>query len=191
MKTRVAGGQGKGHVALALAVVVGAVSAGAAPGEPAPAREPDVIFVPTPDTTVAGMLELAGVGAGDVVYDLGSGDGRIPIAAARLYGARGVGVELDPRRIAEARDNARQAGVEDRVTFIEGDLFETDVSGASVVTLYLLPELNRKLLPKLLAELRPGTRIVSHAFDMGDWQPEETRNVGGTTIYLWRVPERP
>ena len=179
--------KGKGWVLLAaLAAFPGAAAAqGEAP------REPDVIFVPTPDATVAGMLELAGVGPGDVVYDLGSGDGRIPIAAARQHGARGVGVDIDPQRIAEARANARAAGVEDRVSFIEGDLFEADISDASVVTLYLLPELNEKVMPKLLAELRPGTRIVSHAFDMGDWRPEETRNVGGTTVYLWRVPERP
>ena len=166
-----------------------ALSSPVAPAEAA--REPDVVFVPTPEDVVAGMLELAGVGPGDVVYDLGSGDGRIPITAASLYGARGVGYDLDPERISEARENARRAGVEDRVKFVQGDLFQADIGDASVVTLYLLPELNEKVMPKLLRELRPGTRVVSHACDMGEWEPDETRQIDGSTIYLWRVPERP
>ena len=153
-------------------------------------REPDVIFVPTPNDVVAKMLEMAQVTAGDTVYDLGCGDGRIVIAAAQKYGARGVGVDIDPQRISEARENAQKAGVADRVRFVLGDLFETDISPASVVTLYLLTELNIKLRPKLLAELRPGTRVVSHAFSMGEWQPERTAEVSGNRVYLWRVPPR-
>lgn len=153
-------------------------------------REPDVIFVPTPNDVVAKMLEMAQVTAGDTVYDLGCGDGRIVITAAQKYGARGVGVDIDPQRISEARESAQKAGVADRVRFVLGDLFETDISPASVVTLYLLTELNIKLRPKLLAELRPGTRVVSHAFSMGEWQPERTAEVSGNRVYLWRVPPR-
>ncbi len=158
-----------------------------AQGTPA-AREPDVIFVPTPNDVVAKMLEMAQVTANDTVYDLGCGDGRIVIAAAQKYGARGVGVDIDPERIKEARENARQARVADRVRFVLGDLFETDISAATVVTLYLLTELNIKLRPKLLAELKPGTRVVSHAFSMGEWKPERTAEVSGSRVYLWRVP---
>lgn len=156
----------------------------------AAARDPDVIFVPTPNDVVAKMLELAQVTAGDTVYDLGCGDGRIVIAAAQKYGARGVGVDIDPERINEARDNAQKAGVAGRVHFVLGDLFETDISAATVVTLYLLTELNIKLRPKLLADLRPGTRVVSHAFAMGEWKPERTADVSGNRVYLWRVPPR-
>ena len=140
------------------------------------------------------MMEAAKVGAGDVVYDLGCGEGEIVIAAARLYGARGVGVDLDPERIRNARANAASAGVTDRVTFIEQDLFKMDVSPATVVTLYLLPELNERLRPKLLSELRPGSRIVSHDFGMGDWAPERTITVPLARehrVLLWRVPPRP
>lgn len=155
------------------------------------ARTPDVIYVPTPDTVVAAMLELAQVGPGDVLYDLGSGDGRIPIAAARTHGIRAVGIDIDPVRIREANENAQAAGVTDLVTFREADLFESDISEASVVTLYLLQSLNVRLRPKLLAELKPGTRIVSHSFDMADeWEPEQTRRVDNRMIYLWTVPER-
>ena len=154
-------------------------------------REPDVIYVPTPQPVVDAMLELAGVDGSDVLYDLGSGDGRIPITAARRFGIRAVGIDIEPVRIREANANARAAGVTDLVTFRQEDLFEADFSDASVVTLYLLQSLNRKLRPKLLAELRPGTRIVSHAFDMGeDWPPEQVRQVDSSTIYLWTVPER-
>lgn len=154
-------------------------------------REPDVIYVPTPQPVVDAMLELAGVDGSDVLYDLGSGDGRIPITAARRFGIRAVGIDIEPVRIREANANARAAGVTDLVTFRQEDLFEADFSEASVVTLYLLQSLNRKLRPKLLAELRPGTRIVSHAFDMGeDWPPKQVRQVDSSTIYLWTVPER-
>ncbi len=162
-----------------------------AEGAPRPAREPDVIYVPTPEPVVDAMLNLAGVKAGDVLYDLGSGDGRIPIAAAQRFGVRGVGIDINPVRVREANANAEAAGVTDLVTFKEADLFEEDIGEATVVTLYLLQSLNVKLRPKLLAELAPGTRIVSHAFDMADeWEPEQTQEVGGSRIYLWTVPER-
>ncbi len=150
----------------------------------------DVIYVPTSDTVVDAMLKLAKVSSGDVVYDLGSGDGRIVIAAAKKYGARGVGIDIDPERISESNENATEAGVTDKVEFIEADLFESDFSEATVVTLYLLSRLNERLRPILLEQLEPGTRIVSHAFDMGDWEPEETKMVDGTTIYLWTIPEK-
>jgi predicted RNA methylase len=135
------------------------------------------------------MLKLAKVGPNDVVYDLGSGDGRLPITAARTYGARGVGIDIDPQRIREAEANLKEAGVGDRVRFLNTDLFTADISEATVVTLYLLPALNLKLLPKLNKELRPGTRIVSHAFDMGDdAKPDETLNVNGRAVYFWTIP---
>jgi SAM-dependent methyltransferase len=153
-------------------------------------RGPDVIFVPTPNEVVDKMYELAQVTAKDVVYDLGCGDGRIVIGAAQRFGARGVGIDIDPQRIAEATANVKDAGVGDRVRLIQGDLFEADISEATVVMLYLLTRLNVKLRPKLLKELKPGTRIVSHAFDMGDWAPERKVAVGGTTVFLWRVPAR-
>ncbi len=153
-------------------------------------REPDVIYVPTPQPVVDAMLELAGVGRDDVLYDLGSGDGRIPVTAARRFGTRGVGIDIEPVRIREANANARAAGVTDLVTFRREDLFQTDFSEATVVTLYLLPKLNLRLRPILLEQLKPGTRIVSHAFDMGDWDPEQVVRVDGTVIYMWTVPER-
>ena len=160
-------------------------------GAPPPARSPDVIYVPTPQPVVDAMLELAEVGPDDVLYDLGSGDGRIPVTAAKEFGIRAVGIDINPVRIREANANAEEAGVTDKVTFIEGDLFDAHISDATVVSLYLLQSLNVKLRPKLLSELRPGTRIVSHAFDMAnEWEPEETREVEGSTIYLWTVPER-
>lgn len=156
-----------------------------------PRREPDVIYVPTPQPVVDRMLELADVQEGDVLYDLGSGDGRIPVTAARKYGIRAVGIDINPVRIREANANAEQAGVTDLVSFREEDLFEADISEADVVTLYLLQSLNVKLRPKLLSELKPGTRIVSHAFDMaGEWEPERTEQVEHNTIYMWTVPER-
>jgi ribosomal protein L11 methylase PrmA len=153
-------------------------------------RLPDVIFVPTPQEVVEDMLRLADVKKGDVLYDLGSGDGRIPVTAARLHGVRGVGIDIDPERIREARDNARRNGVEHLVQFRQQDLFEADFREATVVTLYLLPDLNLKLQPRLLAELKPGTRIVSHQFDMGDWKPAKKLEVNGRTVYFWVVPER-
>jgi precorrin-6B methylase 2 len=148
----------------------------------------DVIFLPTPQEVVSAMLDLAKVTDEDVVYDLGSGDGRTPITAAKEHGARGVGVEFNPKLVALSRQNAEKAGVADRVRFINADLFQTDISEATVVTLYLLGSLNQKLLPKLQHELKPGTRIVSHAFSMGDeWKPDAERTVNGKTIYLWTV----
>ena len=134
------------------------------------------------------MLELAKVTPKDVVYDLGCGDGRIVIAAAQKYGVRAVGIDIDPQRISEANANAKAAKVTDKVKFVEADLFEADISEATVVTLYLLTRLNEKLKPKLLKDLKPGTRVVSHAFDMGDWKPEETASVGASSVYLWRIP---
>jgi SAM-dependent methyltransferase len=153
-------------------------------------RTPDVIFVPTPNDVVNKMLELAQVTAKDVVYDLGCGDGRIVITAAQRYGCRGVGIDIDPERIREATENVQKGKVADKVKFIQGDLFEADISEATVVTLYLLTELNLKLRPKLMKDLRPGTRVVSHAFSMGDWKPERTETVNGASVYLWRIPPR-
>ena len=152
-------------------------------------RMPDVIFVPTPQEVVEDMLRLADVRKGDVLYDLGSGDGRIPITAAKKYGIRAIGIDIDPERITEAQDNARKAGVAKQVDFRLGDIFTMDFRDATVVTLYLLPELNVKLRPRLLAELKPGARIVSHQFDMGDWRPEKTLDSNGRTVYFWTVPD--
>jgi tRNA G37 N-methylase Trm5 len=158
-----------------------------APQLPPPARTPDVHYVPTPQPVVEAMLQMAKVTDKDVVYDLGCGDGRIPITAAQKYGARGIGIDIDPQRIYEANENAKTAGVTDKVTFLLQDLFTTDFSDATVVTLYLLPSLNEKLIPTL-KKLKPGTRIVSHAFDMGDtWPPEQTQQVEGKTIYFWTI----
>lgn len=151
-------------------------------------RPADVPYVPTPQPVVEAMLEVAKVNKDDVLYDLGSGDGRIVNTAAQKYGTKGIGIDIDPERIKEANANAQQAGVSDRVQFIQKDLFNTDLSDATVVTLYLLPEINLKLRPKLFKELKPGTRVVSHAFDMGDWKPEKTLRVEGKTIYYWVIP---
>lgn len=153
-------------------------------------RTPDVIYVPTGFEVVTQMLKLAEVTSKDIVYDLGCGDGRFVVTAARQFGARGVGIDIDPDRIKEANELAKRTGADDKVRFIQGDLFEADISEATVVTLYLLTRLNIKLRPKLTTELKPGTRIVSHAFDMGDWKPEKTESVGGSSIYLWRIPPR-
>ena len=170
--------------ALGVSGIVGAA-------EQAPLRGPDVIFVPTPNEIVDTMLKMAGVTKKDTVYDLGCGDGRIVIAAAQKYGARGVGIDIDPDRVQEATENVNKAGVQKLVKILRGDLFEADISEATVVTLYLLTELNRKVRPKLIRDLRPGTRVVSHAFSMGDdWKPERTAEVNGTMVYLWRVPPR-
>jgi len=147
----------------------------------------EVPYVPSPPEVVDAMLAAAGVKKGDVLYDLGSGDGRIVIAAAKRFGVRGVGVDIDPRRIREANENARAAGVTKLVEFREQNLFDVDLEPATVVTLYLLPEVNKKLRPKLLREVRPGTRVVSHAFDMGDWAPDQQLEVAGSTVYVWRV----
>ena len=162
--------------------------ASASAGQYRPNRVPDAPFVPTPDSVVDAMLELAHVTPADVVYDLGSGDGRIPIEAAKKYGAFGVGIEMDSLLIRRSNDNLKQAGVGDRVRFVYGDLFETDISGATVVTMFLLPRLTERLIPKFKRELRPGTRIVSHKYDMGEtWPPEQSQDVNGLTIYLWTI----
>ncbi|HLK68649.1 MAG TPA: methyltransferase domain-containing protein [Bryobacteraceae bacterium] len=156
-----------------------------------PKKSLDVPYVHTPNPVVEGMLKLAGVSKEDVVYDLGCGDGRIVIAAARIYGAHGVGIDIDPERVAEARGNAAKEGVERLVKFEEKDLFDADIHEATVVTLYLLPAVNRKLRPKLLKDLKPGTRIVSNSFDMGDWKPDKEDHVEGRHLYLWSVPAKP
>jgi SAM-dependent methyltransferase len=166
-----------------------------------PRREPDVPYVPTTEAAVQAMLKLAGVKKTDVVYDLGCGDGRIVIAAAKSYGARGVGIDINPVRIKEAKENARTAGVERLVRFEENDLFQADIHEATVVTLFLLPNINLKLRPKLLQDLKPGTRIVSNTFDMDDWKAEKEATVGDADtdvdyeplsrrLYLWTVPPR-
>jgi cyclopropane fatty-acyl-phospholipid synthase-like methyltransferase len=152
-----------------------------------PSRGPDVIYVPTPPGVVENMLKLAKVTKNDVVYDLGCGDGRIVIEAAKRYGVRAVGIDIDPQRIAEARANAKKAGVEKLVEFRQADLLEADLREATVVTLYLLPSLNVKLMPKLQKELRKGARIVSHDFDMGEWKPDQELLVNGRNVYLWLV----
>jgi len=160
---------------------------------PSPSAPLDVPYVPTPHNVVAKMLEMANVKRNDIVYDLGSGDGRIVITAAQKYGASGVGFDIDPKRIKEANENARTAGVTERVRFVQQDLFEADLSQATVVTLYLLPEVNLKLLPKLLKELKPGTRIVSHNYHFGDWEPIKTETLKSPTgehlVFYWVVPK--
>ena len=155
---------------------------------------PEVPYVPTKELVVDKMLEMADVKGTDVLWDLGSGDGRIPITAAKRFGTRGVGVDIDPQRVKEANENARKNNVTDKVRFIEEDLFNVDFSEATVVTLYLLPEVNLRLRPKLLDSLKPGTRIVSHNYDMGNWQPEKvevvkTSDSDDHIVYFWRVPE--
>ena len=176
-----------------LAFGISTASAGPMPAAQAAAtpaqqglRQPDVIYVPTRQSVVDAMLKVANVKAGDVLYDLGCGDGRIPVSAAKL-GARAVCIDIDPRRIAEANENVKKNSVGDRVRVLNQDLFTTDISEASVVSLYLLPSLNLKLRPTLWRTLKPGTRIVSHDFDMGDWKPEQTLNVDGATVYYWTI----
>jgi len=150
--------------------------------------------VPTPEVVVNEMLSLAKVGPEDVLYDLGSGDGRIPITAAQKFGTRGVGIDINPQRIQEANENAEKAGVTEQVEFRQQDLFESDFSEATVVTLYLLPDINLKLRSQLFEQLKPGTRIVSHDFDMGDWKPEQVVEVKGPTrthtLYYWTIPDQ-
>jgi protein-L-isoaspartate O-methyltransferase len=153
-----------------------------------PRRQPDVHFLPTPHAVVDAMLQLAGIGPNDVIYDLGSGDGRIVIAAASVYGARGVGIELDPKLVADATRNAQMAGVADRVTFKEGDIFEATISEATVVTLFLLSTINDRLRPKLMSELKPGTRVVSYRFPIMDWEPEKAIVVANQDVYFWTIP---
>ena len=162
-------------------------------------RVPDVPYLPTTEEAVVAMLKLADVKSTDVVYDLGCGDGRIVVAAAKNFGARGVGIDIDPVRIAEAKANAKKAAVENLVQFEENDLFQADIHEASVVTLFLLSSVNLKLRPKLLGELKPGTRIVSNTFEMGDWQPDKELTLEQRSdddgpfsrkLYLWIVPPR-
>lgn len=179
-------------------LVVGLLSTAAALSVQ-PRRQPDVPYVPSTEEAVKIMLKLADVKASDVVYDLGCGDGRIVVAAAKLHGARGVGIDINPERIAEARENARKAGVENLVRFEENDLFEANIKDATVVTLFLLPNINIRLMPKLLKDLKPGTRIVSNTFDMGDWKPEKEATAENSEdedsylshkFFLWTVPEK-
>ncbi|MNC84582.1 Ribosomal protein L11 methyltransferase [compost metagenome] len=180
--------------ALAAGCLAGASFAQETPVAPPGLRAPDVRYEPTPADVVEVMLQLADVKEGDVVYDLGCGDGRIVITAVRERAARGVCVDIDPRRIEESRENAREAGVADRVRFLNQDLFVTDIGEATVVMLFLFPNINLKLRPKLLRELKPGTRVVSHWHSMGDWTPQETVRVmsGGRErpVYFWTIPQR-
>jgi SAM-dependent methyltransferase len=179
-----------------LAAAVLSISIAAAQSSQ-PGRTPDVPYVPTTDEAVQAMLKLADVKKSDVVYDLGCGDGRIVIAAAVTYGARGVGIDIDPDRIREANANAKKAHVENLVRFEEKDLFEANFREATVVTLFLLPSINLRLRPKLIEELKPGTRIVSNTFDMGDWKPDKEQTLSGVDddeylsrrFYLWHVPQ--
>jgi SAM-dependent methyltransferase len=153
-------------------------------------RAPDVRYDPSTQEQTLAMLKLAGVGAKDVVYDLGCGDGRLVILAAKQFGARGVGIDIDPERIKESTANAQKEGVSRRVKFLNQDLFEAKIGDATVVTLYLWPSVNMKLRPKLLKDLRPGTRVVSNMHDMGDWEPDKTIKADGHFIYLWIIPAK-
>jgi trans-aconitate methyltransferase len=180
-----------GFVILSIAALAPVRAAQAPAPAPAPAqlRTPDVIFVPTPPEVVDTMLTLAEVGSSDVVYDLGCGDGIIVVTAAQKYGATAVGIDIDPVRVKEATERVKQANVGDKVTILNQDLFTTDISKATVVTLYLLPSLNKKLIPKLNKELKPGTTIVSQSFDMGEENPPEKKmDVNGRQVYLWHTP---
>ncbi|MBD0346077.1 MAG: class I SAM-dependent methyltransferase [Coleofasciculus sp. Co-bin14] len=155
--------------------------------------KPDIGYIPTPQDAVEAMLTLANVSADDILYDLGSGDGRVVITAVKKFGARGVGIDIDRERIQEANENARKAGIENRVEFRQQNLFESDFSEATIVILYLLPHLNLRLRPKLLSQLKPGTRIVSHDFDMGEWKPSQVKkmhNEEDSTLYYWVIPEQ-
>ena len=170
-------------LAFALLVIGGAVYAAQRPSPPL-----DAIFLPTPQEVVTAMLRMAHVGPGDVVYDLGSGDGRIPIAAVKEFGAaRGVGIDLDETRNLEARAIARRAGVDKRVTFVTQSLYDADLRPATVVTLYMGLAVNMKMRPKLRTELKPGSRVVSHVFDMGDWMPDQTQIIDARPVFLWTI----
>ncbi len=175
---------------IGAAVCAGLLLLATASAQKAPTRAPDVRYEPSSPEIVREILRLAGVKKTDVVYDLGCGDGRIVIAAAKEFGARGVGIDIDPERIRESLANAQQAGVTRLVKFRNEDLFEADIREATVVTLYLWPWVNLKLRPKLLKELKPGTRVVSHSHDMGDWTPEKETDIGGHRLYLWTIPAR-
>jgi hypothetical protein len=159
-----------------------------APASAQVSRSPDVHFVPTPHEVVAAMLKVAQVRKNDVLYDLGSGDGRIVITAAKKYGTRGTGIDIDSVRVAEGRLGARKAGVAAKAKFQQADLFQADLRDATVVTLYLLPTLNVRLRPKLYSELKPGSRVVSHAFDMGTWKADSTFMVGSSAVFYWVIP---
>ncbi|MBM3745533.1 MAG: class I SAM-dependent methyltransferase [Acidobacteria bacterium] len=176
------------RISCSLIVLLLLVAATACAQKPTPTRSPDVVFVPTPPEVIEAMLKLAEVTKNDVVYDLGCGDGRIVTAAAKDFGARAIGIDIDPQRVSEARERIAQAGVGNRATIRHEDLFEADIKEATVVTLYLLTSLNEKLKPKLLRDLKPGTRIVSQTFDMGDWKPEKEIEVDGRNVYFWRIP---
>jgi SAM-dependent methyltransferase len=176
----------------AVSFVLFALTLNAAPPQVRkPTRAPDVRYEPSSPEIVTAMLNLAKVTRNDTVYDLGCGDGRVVITAAQKFDARGVGIDIDPQRIKEARENAARAGVTGRVKFRNEDLFEADIRKATVVALYLYPDVNLRLRPKLWKDLRPGTRIVSHSHDMGDWKPEKEIEAGGHTIYLWTIPATP
>lgn len=179
----------KFFIALAAALVFAAPGASLPQAQRQASQTPDVIFVPTPQEVVDDMLRLANVQKGDVLYDLGSGDGRIPITAARRYGIKATGIDIDPERIREANANAKKAGVTHLVQFRQENLFTADFKEATVITLYLLPDLNVRLRPKLWNELKPGTRIVSHQFEMGAWKPEKKLESNARTIYFWTVPQ--
>ncbi len=170
-----------------LSLLLGALGQAPVYAQKAPKRPPDVRYEPSPMSAVTAMLELAGVKKGDLVYDLGCGDGRIAITAAKDFGARAIGVDIDPELVERSIENAKKAGVSDMVSFREEDLFETDFRYATVVAMALWPSVNLKLRPRLLRELKPGTRIVSLYHDMGDWAPDQTRRVGGIDVYLWRI----
>jgi hypothetical protein len=181
-------------LAVAICAPSGLSQKGARRGGAQPRRRPDVAFIPTPPETVDEMLRQARLTSDDVLYDLGSGDGRIPIRAAEVYGVRAVGIEIDPALVAVAREAARRAGVAHLVTFRAGDIYREDLRGATVVTLYLSDTINLSLRPKLLRELPAGARIVSHDFRMGDWEPEKTVRVPWRhlyrTVYVWTVPRK-
>jgi SAM-dependent methyltransferase len=184
-------------LATSLATMILLISSAWAQAPQQPKQAPEVPYLPTTQVAVEAMLKLAGVTQNDVVYDLGCGDGRIVVTAAKLYGARGVGIDIDPQRIQEANENAKKEGVEHLVRFEENDLFKANIREASVVTLFLLSSVNARLRPKLEAELRPGTRVVSNTFDMGDWKPEKEFTVDtpdegyfSRKLYLWTIPAR-
>lgn len=190
MKTRRDVLRGSAALAATYSLPAGLIGIARAQAQDEIARPLDVPYVPTPVPVVDAMLDLAKVNKSDVVYDLGCGDGRIVVRAATRFGCRGVGVDLNPERVKEAKANAIRANVTELTRFEVGDVFEFDFSGATVVTMYLLPSVNLKLRPRLLKELKPGTRLVSHDFHMGDWAAETTREVGRSRIYLWTIPQR-
>lgn len=181
---------GSSHGLSALRFESSRDSPGARASQGPPARTPDIHFVPSQQSVAIAMLQLARVSANDVVYDLGSGDGRIVITAAQKYGARGVGIELDPGLVRISRETAVEGAVEHRVNFIEGDLFTADISSATVVTLYLSLTVNMRLEAKLRRELQPGARVVSQRFPIGSWKPDATTVAEGEQLFLWTIPER-